>query len=80
MKNADTPAIPIESCIINSSGQFTGLTKREMFAMHAMMAVTQTQILATFKDTELLEDVINAIASDAIMLADAVLLELEQTK
>ena len=38
MKNADLPAMPIE---INGFGQyapdvFSGLTKREMFAMHAM--------------------------------------------
>ena len=38
MKNSDMPAMPIE---INGFGQyapeaFTGLTKREMFAMHFM--------------------------------------------
>lgn len=40
VKNGDTPAMPIE---INGFGQFApeahlGLTKRELFAMHAMSA------------------------------------------
>ena len=43
MKNADLPAMPIE---INGFGQYapeahTGLTKREMFAMHFMQAWIQ---------------------------------------
>lgn len=43
MKNADTPAMPIE---INGFGQYSpeahaGLTKREMIAMHMMSAWIQ---------------------------------------
>lgn len=43
MKNADLPAMPIE---LNGFGQYapeahTGLTKREMFAMHFMQAWIQ---------------------------------------
>lgn len=73
MKNSDMPAMPIE---LNGFGQFapeayTGLTKREMFAMHAMQG-----LCAHSCDYHLPEH----LAQDAVMYADAILAELEKNK
>ena len=72
MKNADMPAMPIE---IDGHGQYapeahTGLTKREMFAMHMMAACRVGRTYNSWSDA----------AIDAIEMADALLLELEQQK
>lgn len=74
MKNADKPAVPIE---INGFGQYapeahTGLTKREMFAMHAMNGYLSNDVMQksgiSFK----------AVAEKAALMADALLAELEK--
>ncbi|MAD41150.1 MAG: hypothetical protein CL623_02015 [Arcobacter sp.] len=39
MKNADLPAMPFEGGNNNGIQPSTGLTKREMFAMHAMQGI-----------------------------------------
>ena len=72
MKNADMPAMPIE---IDGHGQYapeahTGLTKREMFAMHMMAACRVGRTYNNWSDA----------AIDAIEMADALLSELEQQK
>ena len=72
MKNADIPAMPIE---IDGHGQYapeahTGLTKREMFAMHMMAACRVGRTYNSWSDA----------AIDPIEMADALLLELEQQK
>ena len=63
------PAMPIE---IDGHGQYapeahTGLTKREMFAMHMMAACRVGRTYNNWSDA----------AIDAIEMADALLLELE---
>ena len=72
MKNADMPAMQIE---IDGHGQYapeahTGLTKREMFAMHMMAACRVGGTYKNWSDT----------AIDAIEMADALLSELEKSK
>ncbi|AHK11809.1 hypothetical protein S349_19 [Shewanella sp. phage 3/49] len=70
MKNADMPSMPVmdESDI---HGQHYGLTKREHFAAMAMQGLCSHS-----GDYHLAED----IAYDAVMYADALLKELENTK
>jgi hypothetical protein len=77
MKNADTPAMPIE---INGFGQYApechaGLTKREMFAMHAMQGLLSSN--ATYGGVTTNR---KALAADALAHADALLSKLERTK
>lgn len=72
MKNADMPAMPIE---IDGHGQYapeahTGLTKRETFAMHFMASCRVGRNYSSWYE----------MAKDAIEMADALLLELEQQK
>lgn len=73
--NQDTPAMPIE---LNGFGQFapeahTGLTKREMFAMHAMQAWIQHHgVKGDYCFTP--EDA----AASSLQCADALLKELEK--
>ena len=72
MKNADIPAMPIE---IDGHGQYapeahTGLTKREMFAMHFMASCRVGRNYSSWE----------GMANDAIDMADALLLALEQQK
>ena len=89
MKNADMPAMPIE---LYGHGQYapvayTGLTKREMFAMAAMQA--QVSALNNEYAIELFTDAMEErciplkyperlIAINAINYADALLAELEK--
>ena len=84
MRNADTPAMPSKAEVSNtdeafayqfdhgSKFQFPGLTKREMFAMHAMQG-----LLTCIMDTDC---TIPELCDDAVMAADALLAELEHTK
>lgn len=77
MKNADKPAMPIE---FNGFGQYqpeahAGLTKREMFAMHAMQGLCSS----ANSDGEWSHDA-KLAASVAVEYADALLAELERTK
>lgn len=80
MNNADKPAMPIhhviESCSADGNqGPYlftkvdTGLTKREMFAMHFMAASRSRN--STYDSWE-------AIALDSIEMADALLKVLEK--
>lgn len=76
MKNAELPAMPCEWKDFDSQRiqvvreSYSGLTKREMFAIHAM------QGLCTHSgDYHLPEH----LARDAVMYADAVLAELEKS-
>lgn len=41
MKNANTPAMPVKTVDTYGTTTSKGLTKREMFAMHAMQAWIQ---------------------------------------
>ena len=73
MKNSDMPAMPIE---INGFGQyapeaFTGLTKREMFAMAA-----KNGIMSNSNDRYTYEQ----LAGHAVAQADALLSALEKQK
>ena len=60
MRNADTPAMPIE----NTSDYWHGLTKREAFAMAAMQGLCSKQ--GAYDRAE-------HLALDAVYQADAVL-------
>ena len=68
------PAMPVDRCdadAIEAGIQvFSGLTKREMMAMH-MMAANRSRH-STYPSWE-------AMASDAVEAADALLAELERT-
>ena len=75
MKNANTPAMPIE---LSGFNQFapeahTGLTKREMFAMHAMQGLISVNAVYNGRT-----DARDLLAKDAIAHADALLAELEK--
>lgn len=61
------PASPVENCIMDDSGDYTGMTKREAFAMAAM------QGLSAFEHIEY-----KFIAEQAVGLADALLKELSK--
>ena len=67
MINANRPVTPIEREIIDTSGDFIGLTKREHFAGLAMQG-----ILADSQTDEGSE----SIARAAVRIADALLKEL----
>ena len=75
IKNADMPAMPVDRCdadAVEAGIQvFSGLTKREMMAMHMMAACrARYSTYASWED----------IAKDAREMADALLAELERTK
>ena len=84
MKNADTPAMPQSAtengygCNYgNEPGQVpTGLTKREMIAMHAMRGLLSSDdsSVCFYKDSS---DAVH-IAKSAVAYADALLKELEK--
>ena len=81
MKNANMPAMPGKAEISNtdevfayqfdhgSKFQFPGLTKREMFAMHAMQGILANSCKDYFIDD---------LANYAVEQADALLKELEE--
>lgn len=78
IKNANLPASPIE---INGFGHyapevFSGLTKREMFAMHAMQSMLSSKYVNDFNagDADLNID----LCAKAVGYADALLKELEK--
>ena len=75
IKNADIPAMPQDRGIwIDGIGDCpslaTGLTKREMMAMHIMTGLCSKYGAAFDTDT----------AQDAVRMADFLLAELERTK
>jgi hypothetical protein len=79
MKNSDMPAMPVidedgvldcdryEAMAINPTTA-TGLTKREIFAMHAMQALATNHNGVTWK----------SLAIEAVSIADSLLRELEK--
>ena len=75
IKNADVPAMPVDRCdadAVEAGIQvFSGLTKREMMAMHMMAACrSRNSDYRSWYD----------MAKDAIEITDALLAELERTK
>jgi hypothetical protein len=75
IKNADVPAMPQDRGIwVDGIGDCpslaTGLTKREMMAMHIMTGLCSKYGAAFDTDT----------AQDAVRMADFLLAELERTK
>ena len=77
IKNSDVPAMPIE---LNGFGQYaseayTGLTKREMFAMHAMQGLLAS---AADSDGQWTNAGPDNVAFEAVAFADALLKELEK--
>lgn len=77
MKNADMPAMPVtDECGMpfNSIPEglcTTGLTKREMMAMHALQGLLAAPDLNTVEP--------DAVAGTAIAYVDALLAELDRT-
>ena len=75
IKNADVPAMPVDRCdadAVEAGIQvFSGLTKREMMAMHMMAACRSRN-----SDYRSWDD----MAKDATEITDALLAELERTK
>lgn len=78
MKNADMPAMPCdEFSFINHTGYMetirghSGLTKREMMAMHALQGLLAAPDLNTVEP--------DAVAGTAIAYVDALLAELDRT-
>ena len=80
MKNADMPAMPQSAtneghpCYYydyGGPGVPTGLTKREMMAMHALQGLLAAPDLNTVEP--------DAVAGDAIAYVDALLAELDRT-
>ena len=75
-KNGDLPAMPFEAVMARANGNttgwtnYTGLTKREMMAMHIMTGLCSKYGVAFETDT----------VQDAIRMADSLLAELERTK
>jgi hypothetical protein len=72
MKNAERPVSPIECEIINSSGDYTGLTKREHFAAMAMQGLLYTYDVSTVATCGVM------VVKDAVDYADLLLAELEK--
>ena len=76
IKNGDLPAMPFEAVMARANGNttgwtnYTGLTKREMMAMHIMTGLCSKYGVAFETDT----------VQDAIRMADCLLAELERTK
>ena len=74
IKNADVPAMPVDRCdadaIEAGIQMFSGLTKREMMAMHIMTGLCSKYGVAFETD----------IVQDAIRMADSLLADLERTK
>ena len=76
IKNGDMPAMPFETVMARSNGNttawtnYTGLTKREMMAMHIMTGLCSKYGAAFDTDT----------VQDAVRMTDFLLAELERTK
>ena len=75
MKNGDRPAMPIECEIIDASGNFMGLTKREHFAGLAMAAMIP---ICNKWDNDPQATLHTVAAMASVMYADALLKELEK--
>jgi len=86
IKNADMPAMPCDKSIdtkeswedLTAGGRFVpadGLTKREMFAMHAMQGLLAS---ASDSDGQWTNAGPDNVAFEAVAIADALLKELEK--
>ena len=73
-KNGDMPAMPLEAVMTRSNGNttawtnYTGLTKREMMAMHIAAGLISDPQVKTHQ-----------VAEDAVRVANLLLAELERT-
>lgn len=82
MKNADMPAMPVtikadvqQKAFGAVDFQCQGITKREMFAMHAMQGLLSS---ASDSDGIWTNEGPSFIASEAVSFADALLAELDK--
>lgn len=88
MKNADFPAMPLSGDAYQDFAGYDGtkntgynpecqgLTKREMFAMHAMQAMLSSRHVSDFNGSD--ADFNNGLCSKAVGYADALLEELSK--
>ena len=81
MKNADMPAMPVnnflkEGDLAVSTNEFQGLTKREMFAMHAMQGLLSDGSYADLYNTA--DEWRKNITEASVEFADVLLEELEK--
>ena len=83
LKNSNMPAMPIDRCdsdAIEAGIQvFSGLTKREMMAMHMMASLTSVY-WDTMQEYETGADLVKCQSETAVEMADALLAALERTK
>lgn len=88
MKNADMPAMPLSGDAYNDFAGYVpgktsfnpecqGLTKREMFAMHAMQAMLTSKFAVNFNG-DALPDENDKLCKCAVHFADELLKELEK--
>lgn len=89
MKNADMPAMPQSSTSDGYPCNYTdyagvgiptGLTKREMIAMHVISGLSSHPDMMRSNDDGLRDTIAQTIAAQSVMLADCLLSELERTK
>ena len=87
MKNADMPAMPVavkaneqEKAFGVADVQFQGLTKREMFAMHAMQGFASSDVETTrvYLKASGEDDIGVMFAKMSVEFADALLAELDK--
>ncbi|CAM0042879.1 hypothetical protein VPHK392_0016 [Vibrio phage K392] len=81
MKNADMPAMPVnnflkEGDLAVSTNEFQGLTKREVFAMHAMQGLLSDGSYADLYNTA--DEWRKNITEASVEFADVLLEELEK--
>lgn len=88
MKNSDLPAMPLSGDAYQDFAHYDGtpktsynpecqgLTKREMFAMHAMQAMLSSRHVNDFNASD--ADFNNDLCAKAVSYADALLKELEK--
>lgn len=70
MKSADMPAMPFEGGGNNGMQPYSGLTKREMFAMHAMQGILSNSSIKELNSI--------ALSDIAVEFADTLLHRLEE--
>ena len=82
IKNSDMPAMPVDrrdaDAIEAGIQVFSGLTKREMMAMHMMASLTRVY-LDTIQEYETGADLVKCQSETAVEMVDALLAELERT-
>lgn len=87
MKNSDMPAMPTVYGDMAENGEREifcdqlGLTKREMFAMHAMQGMLASNFASDFASeiNDESYDMPNGLANNAVRYADALLAQLEES-